>query len=177
MASALPVRCPFYSPFQRSPLITYQATVYHLLRHPVKHQNFAKKIRYTFEIEEDITPTNVNGPKYLNAVINGSLRLTPPVPGTTRRITDPRGNAICGEHIPAGVCSASSPNLTSLLLLTQSLDPSWSVPPCRRTLRPAWKAVESFVPERWLGDKEYESHNLAHFSPFASGPRNCIGQK
>jgi cytochrome P450 len=42
---------------------------------------------------------------------------------------------------------------------------------------PAWKDVESFVPERWLGGKGYEDDKLGIVSPFATGPRNCIGQR
>lgn len=41
----------------------------------------------------------------------------------------------------------------------------------------AFKDVESFVPERWLGDKAHEGDQLGISVPFAMGPRGCIGQR
>ena len=79
---------------------------------------------------------NVKGLKYLNAVINESLRLTHSAPETTRRITGPDGNRICREHIPAGACCDSLSQITPYLL-TQSLDLSWGVLLCNRTLSPS----------------------------------------
>lgn len=35
---------------------------------------------------------------------------------------------------------------------------------------------DSFVPERWLNDPNYQADNHECFRPFAAGPRNCIGQ-
>ena len=34
-----------------------------------------------------------------------------------------------------------------------------------------------FVPERWLGDKKYESDRRDCVNPFSLGPRNCLGIK
>jgi cytochrome P450 len=33
-----------------------------------------------------------------------------------------------------------------------------------------------FAPERWLGDKKYESDNRDAMQPFSVGPRNCPGK-
>jgi hypothetical protein len=35
----------------------------------------------------------------------------------------------------------------------------------------------SFIPERWLGDKRFVNDNKQSFQPFSYGPRNCIGKK
>lgn len=39
-----------------------------------------------------------------------------------------------------------------------------------------FKNPESFAPERWLGDPEYEGDRRDSFQPFSYGPRGCIGQ-
>ncbi|KAH8758134.1 isotrichodermin C-15 hydroxylase [Hyaloscypha finlandica] len=131
--------------------------IYHLLQNPSKLQILTNEIRSSFKTEEEIKGPAINNLKYLNAVINESMRLNHPAPETTRRITNPGGNTICGDHIPGdirvGVYRYAAGHYA-----------------------PAWKDVESFVPERWLGDKEYEGDNLGLVNPFAIGPRNCIGQ-
>jgi len=37
--------------------------------------------------------------------------------------------------------------------------------------------VESFIPERWLGDPRFKNDDLAVMQPFSYGPRNCLGKK
>lgn len=40
-----------------------------------------------------------------------------------------------------------------------------------------FKNPESFRPERWLNDPEYDSDQQDVFHPFQFGPRSCPGQK
>lgn len=40
-----------------------------------------------------------------------------------------------------------------------------------------WLQLDDFVPERWMGDPEFETDNRACFRPFSHGPRECLGQK
>jgi cytochrome P450 len=89
-----------------------QATVYYLLKNPSKLRNLTTEIRSSFKSEADITLSGVNGLKYQNAVISESMRLCPPGPETMRRVVNPGGNIICGDLIPAGVCTT----ITSLVL-------------------------------------------------------------
>lgn len=108
--------------------------IYHLLRNPLKYQNLTKEIRSSFESEEDIKGPAINSLKYLNAVINESLRLSPPAPETTRRITNPGGSTICGDHIPGGVRSPF-PTQFDFSVDVKSLDPGGNLPLRGRTLR------------------------------------------
>jgi cytochrome P450 len=78
--------------------------IYNLLQSPSKLQNLTEEIRSAFKTDEEIKGPPLNNLKYLNAVINEGMRLNHPAPETTRRITNPGGNTICGDHIPGGVC-------------------------------------------------------------------------
>ncbi|KAF4310811.1 putative cytochrome p450 protein [Botryosphaeria dothidea] len=40
-----------------------------------------------------------------------------------------------------------------------------------------FKDPDSFVPERWLGDSQYDSDRKEVLQPFSFGPRNCLGKK
>jgi cytochrome P450 len=84
--------------------------IYHLLQNPSKLHKLIEELRTTFSTEEKIKSPAVNSLKYLNAVINESMRLSHPAPETVRRITNPGGNTICGDHIPGGVCPPSRAN-------------------------------------------------------------------
>lgn len=36
---------------------------------------------------------------------------------------------------------------------------------------------KSFIPERFLGDPQFENDSKTVLQPFSFGPRNCIGRK
>jgi cytochrome P450 len=86
------------------------------------------------------------------------MRLVPAAPETFRRVTNRGGNIISGDLIPSGTVVgvyhwAAGHNAAS------------------------WKDVESFVPERWLGDERYKDDDKSVLQFFNVGPRNCVGQK
>jgi cytochrome P450 len=61
------------------------------------------EIRGTFLDDAEITMLSVGRLKYLDAVIQESLRLYPPVPIALNRITPPEGATICGHYVPGNV--------------------------------------------------------------------------
>lgn len=61
------------------------------------------EIRSAYENEGDIDLLNTQNLTYLNAVINESLRIHPPVPGSGPRVTAPGGSIIAGVYIPQNV--------------------------------------------------------------------------
>ncbi|KAK7463410.1 hypothetical protein VKT23_006763 [Stygiomarasmius scandens] len=108
---------------------------------------------------------------YLNAVINETLRLLPPVPsGSPRATTTETGGRMLGSHyIPPNTAVA-------VHIFSVHRDPrNFSFP-------------NDFIPERWLPGGERKSlepkflkdssfvHNTAAFHPFSIGPSGCVGK-
>ncbi|KAI9029155.1 cytochrome P450 [Hyaloraphidium curvatum] len=97
---------------------------------------------------------------YLDAVLRESLRLMPTTSSVTERVApaDWTHPSKPGIFVPAG---------TSIECLNgpASRDPAAFGPD-----------ADSFVPERWLGEKGLsESQVKWNFLPFSRGPHNCIG--
>ncbi|KAH7413024.1 cytochrome P450 [Cadophora sp. MPI-SDFR-AT-0126] len=131
--------------------------IYLLLRNPSKLELLSKEIRSTFKSEDEITMVSTNGLKYQTAIISESMRCYPAGPETTRRVTNMGGNFICGEFVPGGTLVGTY---------------AWAA----GHYKAAWKDVESFVPERWLGDERYEGDMRGVSNVWNAGPRNCLGQ-
>jgi cytochrome P450 len=76
---------------------------YLLQKNPRVLQKLLSEIRESFSDEEQITMVSVGQMKYLDAVIEESLRLYPPVPIALNRSTPPEGATICGFWVPGNV--------------------------------------------------------------------------
>ena len=157
--------------------IEMSGTMYLLLSNPDKLQKLTHEVRAAITSEEDITLANVNGLKYLNAILQEAMRLWPAGPETTRRETDSRGRGqmIQGKWVPPG----------TLVGVYHWVAGRYTG---------AWLDAEKFVPERWLsaevigeseqgGEKgvdeyakyhDYDDHGV--INSFHVGPRNCVGQ-
>lgn len=131
--------------------------IFLLLKNPSKLEILIKEIRSTFGSEDEITMIGTNSLKYQTAVISESMRWAPAGPETTRRITNKGGNVICGGFVPGGTLVGSY---------------AWAA----GHYKGAWKDADSFVPERWLGDKSYEGDVRGVSNVWNAGPRNCLGQ-
>ncbi|KAI4724296.1 benzoate 4-monooxygenase cytochrome P450 [Aureobasidium sp. EXF-10728] len=130
---------------------------YHLLINPDKLARLMAEIRGAFTLETDITLDELARLPYLNACLEEGLRMYPPIPGGLPRKVPEGGTTIAGKFVPGNV--------------TVSVNP-WATYQSTTNFRnPA-----SFVPERFLGDPEYASDNLAALQPFSLGPRNCLGK-
>ena len=96
---------------------------------------------------------------YLDAVLHEGLRWRPPVPMTLFRVVPPGGATIDGFKIPAGTivgCQAYS------LHRKEDVFPD----------------PDKFDPDRWLTEDPAKlSAMKAHFWPFSSGGRMCLGHK
>ncbi|KAF2228523.1 putative cytochrome P450 [Viridothelium virens] len=94
--------------------------------------------------------------EHLNAVINETLRLHPPVGTGLQRTTPPEGLDIGDTYIP-GNTTVSCPQYV--------IGRSEAI----------YKNARDFIPERW-----YESSSLVKekgaYAPFSAGPYNCIGR-
>jgi cytochrome P450 len=89
---------------------------------------------------------------YTRMVIEETMRLYPPAPGTATRMARD-ADTLCGRHVPAGSLVVVSP---------------WIL----HHHRSLWQNPEQFDPERFAADRP-----RARFSylPFGGGPRICIG--
>ncbi|KAG7290007.1 hypothetical protein NEMBOFW57_006386 [Staphylotrichum longicolle] len=74
-----------------------------LLRHPDVHRQVVKEVRDAFVAETDMTAANMAGKlPFLDAVLNESMRLYPPVAITLPRRVPEGGEILDGRFVPAG---------------------------------------------------------------------------
>ncbi|KAF3803795.1 Isotrichodermin C-15 hydroxylase [Colletotrichum gloeosporioides] len=133
------------------------AITYYLTTHTSALEKLNNEVRSAFATENDINMVSVQKLQYMQAIINESLRMYPPVPtGIMRRVSEGDG-LFLGQHVPKG-----------------SLVQVWHWPvfhnPDHFTL------PDSFIPERWLDDPRFSGDRKEAFQPFSVGPRNCIGR-
>jgi cytochrome P450 len=130
-----------------------------LLLNPRWMERLKAEIREAFDTVEDVTIARINKLPCLQAIVEESLRLYPPVPVVMARITPPGGTMICGHFIPekmiVGIPFYASHSST--MNFSRPLE---------------------FHPERWLPDPppEFKNDSKGSLQPFSAGPRNCIGK-
>lgn len=125
-----------------------------------KHQDIQDRLRAeimsVLHRDGSLNYDNVFGMRYLNQVVQESLRIMPPVIGfTTRKCQkDYHHN---GTKIPAGM---------SLL-----------IPPYHLNNDPHhWREPQTFDPERFAAENKGIIDPMV-YQPFGNGPRNCIGMR
>lgn len=160
---------------------------YHLLRTPKVYRRLVDEIRSSFKAASNIQLSSIATLPYLNAVLEESMRIYPPVPAMLPRLVPEGGAMINGQYVPEGVSfflySDSQSKLTDANARILQTSVSISL---YSTFRSATNFAEpdSFIPERWLKptnnevkDKRFETDNKFALQPFSYGPRNCIGQQ
>lgn len=131
---------------------------FYLLKNLTVLKRLLDEIRTTFPNEHDMNLLSLMHLPYLNAVLEESLRMFPPVPTTFPRTTPLEGEVVCGRYVPGGTSVGMH---------------QWSIFKSKRNFIDA----EAFIPERWLGDSRFDKDNKKAFQPFSFGPRNCLGKK
>ncbi|KAH8926821.1 cytochrome P450, partial [Atractiella rhizophila] len=94
----------------------------------------------------------------LEAYINETLRLAPPLKSGQPREIPAGGRVICGKYLPEGT--------------TVSV-PAWTMHRNPKFFSPG---ATEFRPERWLHPEKEEIFNTQAFFPFSYGPMNCVGK-
>ncbi|KAH9988763.1 cytochrome P450 [Xylariaceae sp. FL0662B] len=136
---------------------TMAFTVWWLCKNPESMHKLNEEIRSQFSTESEITISSTTSLKYMNAVLNESMRIQPAAPASQPRWVPKEGEVIAGRHVPGQTVVA--------------------IPPvCMYHDARYFKDPLKFVPERWLDDEKYRSDNRAIFQPFSVGPRSCIGR-
>jgi hypothetical protein len=149
---------------------------YLLQKHPRVLQLLQAEIRDTFSNDKEITILSVSHLAYLNAVIEESLRLYPPVPIALNRMTPPEGAMICGHWVPGNVCLLQMHLIYVLIVIQVTV----GIPQFAAYTSPLnFAEPKSFIPERMLHehDAKFDKDRRAILQPFSAGPRNCIGKK
>ncbi|KAJ5125372.1 Cytochrome monooxygenase lcsI [Penicillium atrosanguineum] len=119
-------------------------------------KKLVEEVRGAFGSYDEIDFKEVSQLGYLNAALEESLRVYPPVPATIPRIVPEGGAVIDGEFVPQGV----------------------TMSPFTRDGASLFTDADSFIPERWLEnrDKRFESDCRTALQAFSLGPRNCLGR-
>lgn len=133
--------------------------VYLLCKHPDVQARLRAEVRAELDINGTINAAKIDKLPYLNAVLNETMRLFPPVPLTLREAA--HDTTIQGAFIPAGTTVVICP---------------WAI----NTATALWGAdARTFDPERWLAPGKSNTggaeSNYAN-TTFLHGPRSCIGR-
>jgi cytochrome P450 len=81
----------------------FAGAMHHLLANPTKLEKLVEEIGSTFSHPEtEITASTTAKLPYLNAVIDETLRLCPPIPDALRRLVPSPGATIAGHPLPDG---------------------------------------------------------------------------
>ncbi|KAK7721994.1 hypothetical protein SLS63_009274 [Diaporthe eres] len=139
--------------------ISISGILYQILREPAHMQRLQHELRATFQTAEEIEGSAIQHLPYLNACINESLRLLPPINTRFAGRTSP-GATISGLYVPEGVFVYAD------IFTMQRSDAYWS-------------DAGSFRPERWIGaaGSPYAGDARNAFRPFLQGTRACIGKQ
>ncbi|KAF2273428.1 cytochrome P450 [Westerdykella ornata] len=156
------------------------ATLHYLSHSPSAYTRLAREIRTTFTSASDIRL----GPKlascsYLRAVIDESMRLTPPTPTTLWREEIP--SRIKGEKKePLVVDGIVVPPGTEIGVSIYAIHHNAEYFPEPFAFRPErWLPGETFSDAKGLKKDEAERQRkltLEAFTPFSLGPRGCAGK-
>ncbi|CAJ2509481.1 Uu.00g145070.m01.CDS01 [Anthostomella pinea] len=108
-----------------------------------------KEVRGAFDRYEDITADAVAQLPYLNAVLEETMRIMPPIPEGPPRVSP--GETVDGVYVPVGTYVSTD---------------FWTLHHDERNAERPWE----FDPSRWL-----EGGTRPFSIPFLTGPRMCIG--
>ncbi|KAL4805917.1 cytochrome P450 monooxygenase [Aspergillus unguis] len=136
---------------------TTAATLTNLFFHIAHSPKLQKQLQAELDALPDLSHESLVGVKFLDALVNETLRLHPAVPSGTQRMTPPEGISIGDQYIPGDVMVCI---------------------PSHTLFRDArvFERPEEFLPERWTTQPELVKDPSA-FIPFNAGPYSCVGKQ
>ncbi|NXU57822.1 CP4B1 protein, partial [Turnix velox] len=130
--------------------------LYCLSLHPEHQQRCREEIQGILGDRDTIEWEDLGKMTYTTMCLKESLRLFPPVPLVSRRLTKPI-TFFDGRSLPAGAQVA-----LNIYAVHRNQD--------------VWEDPETYNPQRFSPENSAQRHSHA-FLPFSAGPRNCIGQQ
>lgn len=150
-----------------------------LLKNPHQLRQLESHVRSSFASETEIDLISVGKLDYMLAVLDEVLRLYPPVPVQSNRIVTKGGAMIAGQWVPEGVSPMALFRVGGVQeYVTDRAETSVAVQhyaACRSSAN--FHRPDEFLPQRWLGDREFAHDRREASQPFSVGPRNCIGRQ
>lgn len=132
-----------------------------LLRHSREYRRAVNEVRKAFSSEAEITSNKVSASlPFIEAVLQETMRLYPPVSITMPRRVPEGGETIDGRFVAAG----TTVGVNHLSCYRSSCN---------------FDDARRFRPERWLrtsGKHPCADDNFGAFQPFSFGPRSCLGK-
>ncbi|KAK4149486.1 cytochrome P450 monooxygenase [Chaetomidium leptoderma] len=133
------------------------AALTHIFFHLAWDPTLTRRLQGEFDALPSLAHENLMTVAHLDAVINEAMRLHPPVPSGTQRVTPSEGLWIGERHIPGD---------------TIVQVPSYTV---FRDAR-AFVQPDEFIPERWTTRPELVRDKSVYI-PFNTGPYACVGKR
>ncbi|KAJ8340861.1 hypothetical protein SKAU_G00331520, partial [Synaphobranchus kaupii] len=130
--------------------------LYSLACNPEHQQRARNEVLQMLQGKDTLEWEDLSKIPYTTMCIKESLRLYPPVPGTSRKLTKPM-TFFDGRSVPEGCLVGTS---------VYGIHRNSTV----------WENPEVFDPLRFLPENSAKRSPHA-FVPFSAGPRNCIGQQ
>lgn len=130
---------------------------YYLATNSVAMSKIRQEVRSAFSYSTEINDLTTQNLPYLQATIQETLRMFPPLPSRLPRVSP--GTEIDGHFIPKGTIVAAN-------TYNMSHDPGY------------WTEPDTFNPERWLKespDPKFAGDDRDAAKPFSTGPRACLG--
>lgn len=126
---------------------------YYLCKNPSAYAKLTNELREAFQNYEDIDGISTEKLKYLNAVIDETLRIYPPVPVGMPRISP--GETVDGNFVPKG---------------TEVYVSAWAATHSEANFHKPYE----FIPERWIDPNCTDKKEASQ--PFMLGSRVCLGR-
>uniref|UniRef100_A0A0C4DJ21 Uncharacterized protein n=1 Tax=Fusarium oxysporum (strain Fo5176) TaxID=660025 RepID=A0A0C4DJ21_FUSOF len=128
-----------------------------LSRHPDVYRKLRTEVDDLLKPEDTHSHSALAKLKYLQAVIDETMRLYPAIPSGLQRITPPQGLQISGTFIPGNM-------IVQTPTYTLNRDERCFVRP------------NNFIPERWTTQPELV-RDASAFAPFSIGRYSCAGKQ
>ncbi|KAH8820220.1 putative P450 monooxygenase [Xylogone sp. PMI_703] len=129
----------------------------YLAKYPEQQTKLRTELLRLIEEDSQFYSRSTRNSPHLDAVINETLRLWPPVLSGIQHTTPPEGITIGKTYIPGNV---------------NIVNPSYAV----QRREDCYVRGNEFIPERWYSQPELIKDNTG-YAPFALGPASCVGKQ